>query len=260
VTHTPDILLTRDGGVVRIELNRPHRHNAITVKMMRAMTEAIKAAGRDSDARVIVITGAGEKAFCSGADLTPDDTPFKPDFAKTTLPFADLLRAGKASRVPIVAAVNGTCIAGGMGLVGMADIAIASASARFGMPEAKIGIFPMQIVAVLRDLLSPRVMADLCYTGRLIDARTAFEYGLVNRVVEAEGLAEAVNSYVEELLAVSPVAVRRGRYALRAMASMSFEEMIAFAETQVGPMVMTDDAREGMRAFNEKRKPIWPNS
>ena len=254
------LIETGDTGVVTITLNRPERRNAITFEMMGTIQEAIENAETNTSIRLIVITGAGDRAFCAGADLSPDDTPFKPDFTQLQLPYANLLRAGRNSAVPILCAINGACVAGGMGFLGIADIAIASDTARFGMPEAKIGIFPMQIVAVLRDLIPPRLMADLCYSGRLMNADEALSHGLVNSICTPDELKAATSEYVEQMLAVSPIATRRGKYALRAMADMSFEQMIAFSETQVGPMILTEDAREGISAFIEKRKPVWPNA
>lgn len=256
-----EVLINTDTrGVIRVTLNRPERRNALTVAMMERIAKVFATAERDRDVRAIVITAAGDRAFCAGADLTPGDTPFQPDFAQLRLPFADLLRAGHASPVPVICAFNGACVAGGMGFFGLCDVALAASTARFGMTEVKVGIFPMQIVAVLRDLIAPRLMADLAMTGRLMGAEEALERGLVNAVVPPEDLPAAVDEWVAAILAVSPVAIRRGKYALRAMAAMDFERMIAFAETQVGPMIMTADAREGMQAFNEKRLPVWPNA
>lgn len=256
-----DILLESDSrGVFRVTLNRPERRNAITVAMMGQIADVFRRARQDRSIRAIVITASGNRAFCAGADLTPGDTPFQPDFSELQLPFANLLREGYASPVPVICAFNGACVAGGMGFFGLCDIALAASTARFGMTEVKVGIFPMQIVAVLRDLLPPRLMADLSLTGRLMDADEALRHGLLNAVVPGESLEAEVDRWLDAILAVSPMAIRRGKYAMRAMAAMSFDEMIAFAETQVGPMIMTADAREGMSAFNEKRSPVWPNA
>ena len=254
-----ELLVEQDGGIVTITINRPERRNALTDSVIGGMRRAIVEAGENDAARVIVITGAGDKAFCAGADLTPGDTPFDTGSSRETLPYADLLRAGKACRLPIVGGVNGACVAGGMGLLGICDVAVAVADARFGLPEVKVGIFPMQVLSVLQDLVHPRALAELCYTGRLIGAEEALALGLVNQVVAAGDFRSAVAEMASSIAEASPVAVRRGKYALRAMRGMSFEQMIAFAETQVGPMAMTEDAREGIAAFNERRKPIWPN-
>jgi enoyl-CoA hydratase/carnithine racemase len=252
-----EILYEAKQGIAIITLNRPHRRNALTNPQMRRLGEMIVTASGQSDLRAILLTGSGDKAFCVGADLTPGDTPFKPDFSRLRLPFAELLRAGKNCDIPIIGRINGDCMAGGMGLLGICDIAIASDTARFALSEVKIGLFPMQVIAVLRDTLPPRVLADMSYTGRFVAAAEAIGLGLINRVVPASQLEEAVDAVLADIRRASPAALRRGRYALRAMESMSFEGMIAFAETQVGPMILTDDAREGLEAFNQKRKPNW---
>ncbi len=260
MAYSEDVVISCMGHVVRVTLNRPERRNALTVPMMDAVREAVEAAQTDPDCRAIVLTGAGDRAFCAGADLSSDDTPFKPDFAQLSLPFANLLRAMQASSLPILCAVNGTCVAGGMGFMGVCDIVIASATAKFGMPEAKVGIFPMQIVAVLQGLIPERDMRELCLTGRIMDAEEANRIRLVNCVVPPDQLEAEIRSWTGMVLAASPMAIRRGKYAMRAMRDMSFEQMIAFAETMVGPMIMTQDAREGLEAFAQKRSPNWPNA
>jgi methylglutaconyl-CoA hydratase len=254
---TQDLLVERRGPVLWLTINRPHRRNALTDALMSSMCDAIAAAAGDPDLRAIVLTGAGDKAFCAGADLTPGDTPFKPNVARLTTPMGDLARAVHACRVPIVGRINGLCLAGGMGLFGMCDLAVATEDARFGMPEAKIGLFPMQILTVLRDLIPPSFLNEMCMTGKPIDARTAFSLGLLNRVVPAAELDASLDALLADLLAVSPIAVRRGKYAMRAVESMSFHEMMAFTETAVVPMIQTEDAREGLASFNERRPPDW---
>ncbi len=252
-----DLLVERQDGVVRLTINRPQRRNALTDAVMTGLGQAITQAGQDPSVRAIVLTGAGEKAFCAGADLTPGDTPFKPDFARLQLPLANLARAAHACHVPIVGRLNGLCLAGGMGLFGLCDMVIASEDARFGMPEVKIGLFPMQILTMLRDLIPPRFLNEMCMTGRQMDARTAFSIGILNKVVPFAELDAAVDALVAEIVAVSPIAVRRGKYAMRAVESMSFHEMMAFTETSISAMIQTEDAREGLAAFNARRPAQW---
>ena len=252
-----ELRIERDGPVLRLTIDRPHRRNALTDALMLEMAATIAASAADPTLRVIVLTGAGDKAFCAGADLTPGDTPFKPNVVRLMSPMGELFRAVNACRVPIVARVNGLCLAGGLGLFGMCDLAIATEDAKFGAPEVKIGLFPMQILTVLRDLIPPRFLNEMCMTGKPIDARTAQSIGLLNRVVPAAELDAAVDAMVAVLVAASPIAVRRGKYALRAVESMSFHEMMAFTETAIVPMIQTEDAREGLMAFNEKRPPNW---
>ncbi|MGD9942020.1 MAG: enoyl-CoA hydratase-related protein [Burkholderiaceae bacterium] len=252
-----ELRIERDGPVLRLTIDRPHRRNALTDALMLTMAETVAGCAGDETLRVIVLTGAGDKAFCAGADLTPGDTPFKPKVAQMMTPMGRLARAVHECGVPIVGRINGLCLAGGMGLFGMCDLAVATEDAKFGMPEVKIGIFPMQILTVLRDLIPPRFLNEMCMTGKPIDARTAASIGLLNRVVPAEQLDSAVDALVADLVAVSPIAVKRGKYAMRAVESMSFHEMMAFTETALVPMIQTDDAREGLAAFNERRSPNW---
>lgn len=252
-----DLLVRRDGPVLRLTLNRPQRRNAVTDALLLALRDAVKAASDDSSVRVIVLTGEGDKAFCAGADLTPGDTPFKPDFARLQSPLGELSRAVHACRTPIVGRINGVCVAGGMGLFGLCDMAIACDTARFGLPEVKVGIFPMQILTTLRDLIPRRILNEMCMTGRPIDAATAFGLGLLNKVVPFAELDQAVDALVADLLAVSPLALRRGKYAMRAVEAMDFHQMMAFTETAIPSMIQTEDAREGLAAFNERRAPQW---
>ena len=252
-----ELRIERTGPLLRLTIDRPHRRNALTDALMATMGEVIARASSDPALRVIVITGAGDKAFCAGADLTPGDTPFKPKVDQMHTPMGRLARAVHACGVPIVGRINGLCLAGGMGIFGLCDIAIASEDAKFGMPEVKIGLYPMQILTMLRDLIPPRFMNEMCMTGKPIDAKTAFSIGLLNRVVPAAELDQAVDAMVTDLLAASPIAVRRGKYAMRAVEGMGFHEMMAFTETALVPMIQTEDAREGLAAFNERRPPRW---
>lgn len=126
-------------------------------------------------------------------------------------------------RVPIIARVNGLCLAGGMGIFGLCDIAVAAEGAKFGMPEVKIGLFPMQILTMLRDLIPPRLMNEMCMTAKPIDARTAMMAGLLNRVVPADQLVAQADALVDDLVAASPMAIRRGKYALRTVEGMTFD-------------------------------------
>jgi enoyl-CoA hydratase/carnithine racemase len=256
-TAERDLLIYNDAGVLRLTINRPQRRNAVTDAVLLGLAEAIKSATADHSVRVIVLTGAGDKAFCAGADLTPGDTPFKPDHARLQSPIGQLARAVHACHTPIVGRINGVCMAGGMGLFGLCDMAIAVDTAKFGLPEVKIGLFPMQILTMLRDLIPPRFLNEMCMTGRPIDAPTAFSLGLLNKVVPVAQLDAAVDTLVGELLAASTIAVRRGKYAMRAVESMDFHQTMAFTETSLASMIQTEDAHEGLAAFNERRPPQW---
>ncbi|MFT3778954.1 MAG: enoyl-CoA hydratase-related protein [Ottowia sp.] len=253
-----DLLVQQKGAVLWLTLNRPQRRNALTDAVMYALRDEFLAAARNPALRAIVLTGAGDKAFCAGADLTPGDTPFQPKVDRLHTPMGELFRAVHGCPVPVVARINGVCVAGGLGLFGMCDMAVSVDTAQFGMPEVKIGLFPMQILTVLRDLIPPRLLHEMCVTGKPISAQTAYAQGLLNRIVPAAELDAALDALVADIVAASPMAVRRGKYAMRAVAAMSFAEMMAFTETALVPMIQTEDAREGLAAFNERRPPQWP--
>jgi enoyl-CoA hydratase/carnithine racemase len=244
---------SRQDARLVLTIDRPERRNALNADVIGALLEALQRARTDDTVRAVVLTGAGDEAFCAGADLGANAFEF--DHATPTSAYADLLRAARTLTVPLIARVNGACMAGGMGLLAMCDLAIAAPHAVFGLPEAKVGVFPMQVLAVLQAQVPQRCLAQLCLTGDPIDAARAREIGLVNEV--ADDLDGALERLLSRLLSNSPTALRRGLYAMKAMRSMSFEEAIAFGEGQIGLLAMTQDAREGLAAFKDKRKPQW---
>jgi enoyl-CoA hydratase/carnithine racemase len=148
-------------------------------------------------------------------------------------------------------------MAGGFGLLAICDLAIAAEHALFGLPEVKVGLFPMQVLAVLQHLIGRRHLTELCLTGEPISAAQAAHIGLVNRVVAASDLDDAVAAQLARLLDKSPTAIRRGKYAMQAIESMAFEESMRFMEGQIGLLASTEDALEGMAAFRERRPPQW---
>ncbi|MDE3176114.1 MAG: enoyl-CoA hydratase/isomerase family protein [Pseudomonadota bacterium] len=248
-----EVLVEKRGAQRRITLNRPDKRNAINDALLQGVSAALQAAVADPEARVIVLTGAG-KAFCAGGDLAPAGG-FNFDFSQPRTAYGDLLRLSRDCPLPIIAAINGACVAGGMGLLALADIAVAVDSAKFGLPEVKIGLFPMQVMSLLARLVPPRVVREWALTGELFDAEAARAAGLINHVASAAEFEARVEALCAALAARSPTAIRRGKYALKAVDGMSFDQAIAFAEGQLGLLSLTGDAREGFAAFNEKRSP-----
>ncbi len=149
-------------------------------------------------------------------------------------------------------------MAGGMGLLCMTDMAVAADHVIFGLPEVKVGVFPMQVLSLLQSIAPKRQVSEWSLTGEPFDAKTAKEAGLLNYVVPAAELDAKVDWLVNRIVDKSPTAIRRGKYAMRAIASMSFDESIAYTESQIALLAMTEDAKEGLKAFGEKRKPLWP--
>lgn len=256
---TSDVRVEKRDNVQWLTIDRFERRNALNPMVMEDLRQGILAASADPEIRAIVITGVGEKAFCAGADLQTNATTFAFDYSDPRVPFAKLQRTVFATDIPIIARVNGSCMAGGMGLLGLCDLAVASDNAIFGLPEVKIGLFPMMILTTLKRILPPRHLNELCMTGEPMDAAQALAIGLVNHVVPQAELDAKVAWLLDRVVTKSPTAIRRGKYALRAVEDMTIEQTIAFTESQVPIAVMTEDFKEGMAAFNEKRPPVWPN-
>lgn len=251
------VLLEKRGAALWITLNRPERRNAINQAVIEGIREGYQVAHADTDVRAIVLTGAGERAFCAGADLQPG-AAFALDYSRPNLDYADLLRIGVNATLPTIASVNGACMAGGMGLLCMTDLAVAGDDVLFGLPEVKVGVFPMLVLSLLQRLVPPRIVREWSLSGEPFDAQAALLHGLVNYVVPRGELMTKTQWLVERVIDKSPTAIRRGKYALRAMSSMSIEEALCYGESQIALLAMTEDAKEGMSAFNEKRKPVWP--
>ena len=254
MTTEQDLLEEMRGPVLWLTINREARRNAMNPAVLSGIVAAMERASQDRSVRAIVLTGAGSKAFCAGADLQ-SGSAFKFDYSEPYAGFANVLRASQRCTVPLIARVNGACMAGGMGLMSMCDMVVASEQAIFGLPEVKIGLFPAQVLAVLGTLLPRRVLTEMCITGEPITAAQALEYGLVNHV--AADLDAKLDWLLSRLLDKSPAAIRRGLYMMKKMDTMSFEEAISFAESQIGLFALTEDAIEGQLAFREKRKPLW---
>jgi enoyl-CoA hydratase/carnithine racemase len=251
---TPELLSELRGAVLWLTINREERRNAMSHGVLSAMATAIQEAQIRREVRAIVITGAGSKAFCAGADLQADKV-FTTDYSEPHGHLAQVLRAARASTIPLIARVNGACMAGGMGLLSMCDMAVAASHAVFGLPEVKVGVFPAQVLSALQHLIPRRKLAELCLTGEPITPAQALEMGLVNYV--DDDLDARLQWLLDRLLDKSPAAIRRGLYTMKKIEAMAFEESMSFTESQIALFTLTEDAKEGQQAFKEKRKPQW---
>lgn len=257
MTEQKVVLLEQRDQALWITINRPDKRNAINDDVIAGIREGYLRAEQDSGIRVIVLTAAGEKAFCAGGDLQPGQG-FAFDYSQPNADYADLFRLAVNTTTPCIARVNGVCMAGGMGLLCMADLAVAHSGVKFGLPEVKVGLFPMQVLSLLQRLVPRRVLREWTLTGEPFTADVALEHGLLNHVVAPEELDTRVDWLIGRLTDKSPTAIRRGKYAMKAIEDMSFEQAIAYTETQLATMALTEDAKEGMAAFNEKRASRWP--
>ncbi len=249
-----ELLVGQRGPVLWLTINREDRRNAMSHAVLAGMAQAIGAAQSDRNVRAIVITGSGEKAFCAGADLQSAKA-FTTDYSEPYGHMAQLLRAARASNVPLVARVNGACMAGGMGLLAMCDMAVAAPHAVFGLPEVKVGVFPAQVLSVLQHVVPRRLLNEWCLTGEPITPQQALEAGLLNYV--DPDLDGRLQWLLDRMLDKSPAAIRRGLYTMKKIESMAFEESMSFTESQIALFTLSEDAREGQKAFQEKRKPQW---
>lgn len=253
------VLIAAQGPVLRITINRPERRNALNETVVRSIAQGIAQAQADSAIRVIVLTGAGDKAFCAGGDLAPaaDGAPFAVDPAHPRNFIVDLFKQMEDCDLPIIARVNGHALAGGFGLVCACDMAIAADHATFGTPESKIGIFPMMIMPYMLRVMPLRRFMELCLTGDAVSAAQAEGWGVVNKVVPAADLDAETDRLATLLANRSPSAIRLGKQGFHAMRDMAVRQALEYAQLMLPMMARTEDAKEGMRAFQEKRLPQW---
>ena len=253
------VLVEHRSAVTWITINRPDRRNAINAEVVGAISNGIRAAQASPNSRAIVLTGAGDTAFCAGGDLTANakGVPFTVDHANPRNFVADLFRLVQDCDLPIVGRINGHALAGGVGLLCACDLAVAVDDASFGVPETKIGLFPMTILPLMMRVLPQRRLMELCITGDPITAQEALAIGLVNYVVPREELDDKLTWLLDKIVARSPTAIRLGKMAFHTMQDMPIREALDYAQLMLPLMAETEDAREGLRAFQEKRKPQW---
>lgn len=247
----------RDGGVVYLTLNRPDQFNALSEDMLRALIAALERIERDADARAVVLAGAG-KAFCAGHDLKemkahPSVAYYQDLFALCTQMMLLVQRIPQ----PVIARVHGIATAAGCQLVASCDLALAGEAARFATPGVNIGLFcTTPMVALTRAVGRKRAM-ELLLTGEAIDAHTAADWGLVNRVVPDTQLVDATRALAARVAEASSVTVAIGKQAFYAQIDLDQPKAYAYAKEVMSLNAIAADAQEGMCAFIEKRPPQW---
>jgi enoyl-CoA hydratase/carnithine racemase len=253
VVHTE-----RSGGVLTVTLNRPDQRNAVNVTVNKALLAAFEDARADDDVQVVVLTGAGEKVFCAGADLGGMRENAGPvgQHQDRSL-FADVLAELRRLPKPVVGRINGHALAGGLGLALSCDLLVAADNATFGTPEVNVGMWPYMVTTVLTDHLGPKRALELMMTGRRLAAEEASELGLVNRVAGSGKLDATVDELVTQLLAKSPAVLSFGKESFAAAADMRREDALAYLASMLGLHLQLEDVGEGVAAFMEKRDPQW---
>ena len=252
-----DFIYEVKNHIAYMTINRPERRNALSAGVVQAFSESLDKAEADKDVRAICITGAGEKAFCAGADLGAAAGAEGEAKLKPIRDYAELLK--KMSRIgkPILARVAGDCMAGGLGLMLASDIVIAKSSARFATPEINVGLWPMMIGALLFRHLPRKQAWYLAYTGKRITATEAMQLGMVTKVVDEDQFENELEQTLAMLASKSPTAMRIGRQAYYASMDKDFEEALDYLSKMFGEVASTEDAVEGLTAFLQKREPIW---
>lgn len=240
--------------VAWLTIHREKQRNSLTPRVIELFMNALDQAESDENVRAVVITGSGDKAFCSGADLggaAADES------RRSFQAYADLMKRIAGFAKPTVARVNGSCLAGGMGFMLACDIVISRDDVQFGTPEVNVGLFPMMIGALIfRNVLRKKAM-EMVLLGKRLSSQEALDMGLVTRIVPYEELDSVVAAVLTALCEKSPVGLKIGKQAFYHMADMPFEAALDYLSGQLAEVVSTEDAVEGITAFIEKRKPVF---
>jgi enoyl-CoA hydratase/carnithine racemase len=244
-------------GVATITINEPDRRNPMSVATMEGLRDGVNRAVRTDGIRVIVITGAGDKAFSAGGDLSSGFVDDPVGLHRQRGQLADLFRAMWTGGKPTVARVNGHALAGGFGLAVACDITVCVEDAKLGVPEINVGLWPMMITAALGSTMPRKAVLDLMMTGRLITPTEALALGAVSRVVPREELDSTVQEIVDALRSKSPAALQLGRDAFYATAALDPDTALDRLQGGLTAVSLTEDSKEGVLAFVEKRAPNW---
>lgn len=246
--------------IARVTLSREERRNALSGVMIAELLDIFKKYDDDPEVLAIVLTGAGDKVFCAGADLG-ESVSAPASFLnrhEEHRKFAELFKIIKSLKKPLIGRINGHAFGGGFGLASACDIVIASEDVQFGTPEINVGLFPYTIMAtLLRFTSAPKRLLEMMLTGERISAREAQQLGLVNYVVPREQLDAKVNEIREKLIKKSPAVLRIGRRAFYTMRDMEYEKALEYLVSMLTINMMAEDMVEGIAAFMEKREPVW---
>ena len=254
------IIRERDAGVGTIVLNQPDRHNAVTYDMWLGISAALDEFNEDDAVRVIVVRGAGERAFSAGADIS--------EFEERRATADDIETYDRAAyvahedlrtiRKPTIAAVRGYCIGGGIGLAMCCDLRIAAEDARFGIPAARLGIaYTWEDLRPLVELVGASFAKEILYTGRQFDAREALQMGLANRVLPAAELEAYVADYARTIAANAPLTIAAAKQTVGEVMKDPPDRDLERIERMVRACYASEDYAEGRKAFMEKRKPVF---
>ena len=250
---TQEILFSHTGHIATITLNRPEKLNAMTKDMTALLEQFVAECNQSDEIRVVILTSAGEKAFCAGSDIKDLDNFPTPWDWRTHSGYCEAIRSIKK---PTIAAINGWALGGGLEMALGCDIRISAPGAKFGAPEIKLGwIGGGGMTALLAEAIGSSNTALMIMTGEPIDATRALSWGLISEVVDSDQLLARANELAHVIAANAPIAAESAKSNIRAAFSMSREDAIAYERDLQVICLATEDAHEGRSAFKEKRLP-----
>ena len=250
------MLLRQDGPAARITLNRPEKRNALSLELMEELTATLRRASETPDVRAVVLDAAGP-AFSAGHDLSELIGPALPILPRLFDVCCELMDTIHAIPQPVIAQVEGIATAAGCQVVAACDLAVASEDARFGTPGVRIGLFCSTPMVPLSRAIGRKRAMDMLLTGRVIDAATAFDWGLVNRIAAPGAVQAEVDEIVEAIARTSPLTVGIGKETFYAQVELDERRAYDLTKAVMAMNARADDAQEGMSAFLEKRTPTW---
>jgi enoyl-CoA hydratase/carnithine racemase len=247
-----------DDGIGRLQINRPERRNALSWDVLRELRARVAEAKDDPDVRVLVLSGTGDKAFCAGADLSgmADGAGYL-ELHRGRGELADLFRDLWALDKPVIAQVHGYALGGGFGLALACDLVVASDDAQFGTPEIDVGVWPYVITVPLVRSMPPKRALELMMTGRRVAASEGEAIGFVTKVVPRDALADEVTALAGILAAKSPAIMALGRSSFYDVWDEAADDALRQLHAMLTITTGTDDSREGIAAFLDKRPPTW---
>lgn len=253
--NTEDLLFEKDGAIAVITLNRPRKLNAVTPEMAEAIEAAVGECEASAEVRCVILTGAGDKAFCAGSDISTLDAYETPWQFRNRRDYCDAVRR---CRKPVIAAVNGYALGGGLEAVLSCDVRLGSENARFAAPEIKLGwVGGGGMATGLAHAIGPSNAAMMILTGDPVDAPTAAAWGLVSEVTAPDRLLERARELAAVIASRAPIAAETAKLNLRAAYNMPYEKSVEYERDLQTICFATEDAREGRAAFAEKRDPVF---
>jgi enoyl-CoA hydratase len=253
-----DLLYEVRDGIATVTLNRPDQRNALSAQLLAELVDAMRRVRDDPEIRCVVLTGAGERVFCAGADLGgfAADAPLVAKHYGSDL-FLEFFRLMPRLGKPSLCAANGHVLAGGMGLALSCDLVIVKRGATFGTPEINVGAFPYMIMSIIYRNVPRKKVNEMILLGERLSADEAVEHGLANKAVAAEEFDAAVAEWAGKLASKSPVLMRLGHDAMYRQQDMALDDALEYLRSQLSLTFSTEDILEGVQAFFEKREPEW---